>query len=291
MFDPRLLRAFVAIVETGSFTLAADQLHMTQSTISQQLARLEHAVGKPLIERQSRSLQLTTAGESLLGYARRILALQLEAQNVLSTTTGSIPIRIGVPEDIMNTEMARLLHGFSEAHRSIRLDVTAGLSRDLMTRYRAGQFDIVIVKEPMASADHFATFPEAIAWFESQHFSQVWPDPIPLVTFPQGGLYRDEMFDFIERERKHWYVAFSSNSLASVLVGIEAGLGISLLPVAATQGYNVREYSVFGRAPAMAVSLYRWEKDGVISELATQMAQILQNRLHQFAPSTSISAE
>ncbi|MFX9058306.1 LysR family transcriptional regulator, partial [Acinetobacter baumannii] len=55
MFDPRLLRAFVAIVETGSFTLAADQLHMTQSTISQQLARLEHAVGKPLIERQSRS--------------------------------------------------------------------------------------------------------------------------------------------------------------------------------------------------------------------------------------------
>ena len=291
MFDPRLLRAFVAIVETGSFTLAADQLHMTQSTISQQLARLEYAVGKPLIERQSRSLQLTTAGESLLGYARRILALQLEAQNVLSTTTGSIPIRIGVPEDIMNTEMARLLHGFSEAHRSIRLDVTAGLSRDLMTRYRAGQFDIVIVKEPMASADHFATFPEAIAWFESQHFSQVWPDPIPLVTFPQGGLYRDEMFDFIERERKHWYVAFSSNSLASVLVGIEAGLGISLLPVAATQEYNVREYSVFGRAPAMAVSLYRWEKDGVISELATQMAQILQNRLHQFAPFTSISAE
>ncbi|WP_288390541.1 LysR family transcriptional regulator [uncultured Acinetobacter sp.] len=291
MFDPRLLRAFVAIVETGSFTLAADQLHMTQSTISQQLARLEHAVGKPLIERQSRCLQLTTAGESLLGYARRILALQLEAQNVLSTTTGSIPIRIGVPEDIMNTEMARLLHSFSEAHRSIRLDVTAGLSRDLMTRYRAGQFDIVVVKEPMASADHFATFPEAIAWFESQHFSQVWPDPIPLVTFPQGGLYRDEMFDFIERERKHWYVAFSSNSLASVLVGIEAGLGISLLPVAATQGYNVREYSVFGRAPAMAVSLYRWEKDGVISELATQMAQILQNRLHQFAPSTSISAE
>ncbi|WP_288411702.1 LysR family transcriptional regulator [uncultured Acinetobacter sp.] len=291
MFDPRLLRAFVAIVETGSFTLAADQLHMTQSTISQQLARLEYAVGKPLIERQSRSLQLTTAGESLLGYARRILALQLEAQNVLSTTTGSIPIRIGVPEDIMNTEMARLLHSFSEAHRSIRLDVTAGLSRDLMTRYRAGQFDIVVVKEPMASADHFATFSEAIAWFESQHFSQVWPDPIPLVTFPQGGLYRDEMFDFIERERKHWYVAFSSNSLASVLVGIEAGLGISLLPVAATQGYNVREYSVFGRAPAMAVSLYRWEKDGVISELATQMAQILQNRLHQFAPSTSISAE
>lgn len=291
MFDPRLLRAFVAIVETGSFTLAADQLHMTQSTISQQLARLEYAVGKPLIERQSRSLQLTTAGESLLGYARRILALQLEAQNVLSTTTGSIPIRIGVPEDIMNTEMARLLHSFSEAHRSIRLDVTAGLSRDLMTRYRAGQFDIVVVKEPMASADHFATFPEAIAWFESQHFSQVWPDPIPLVTFPQGGLYRDEMFDFIERERKHWYVAFSSNSLASVLVGIEAGLGISLLPVAATQEYNVREYSVFGRAPAMAVSLYRWEKDGVISELATQMAQILQNRLHQFAPFTSISAE
>jgi len=54
MLDPRLLRAFTAIVDAGSFTLAAERLHMTQSTISQQLARLEDAVGSALIERSAR---------------------------------------------------------------------------------------------------------------------------------------------------------------------------------------------------------------------------------------------
>ena len=79
LLDPRLLRAFAAIADAGSFTLAADRLSMTQSTISQQLARLEEAVGQVLIDRAARPIQPTAAGGRLLGYARRILALQEEA--------------------------------------------------------------------------------------------------------------------------------------------------------------------------------------------------------------------
>ena len=69
MFDPRLLRAFTAIVDAASFSLAAKRLHMTQSTISQQLARLEDAAGLTLIDRAARPVKPTTAGERLLGYA------------------------------------------------------------------------------------------------------------------------------------------------------------------------------------------------------------------------------
>ncbi len=84
MFDPRLLRAFVTIFESGgSFTAAADKLHLTQSTISQQLARLEESVGHSLIDRTARPLQLTASGEYLIGYAQRILTLQQEAEAVL----------------------------------------------------------------------------------------------------------------------------------------------------------------------------------------------------------------
>ncbi|OEC84912.1 LysR family transcriptional regulator [Acinetobacter sp. YK3] len=278
MFDPRLLRAFVTIIEAGSFTLAAERLHMTQSTVSQQLARLEQAVGKQLIDRNARPLQLTSAGEYLISYARRILALQQEAQNVLGDPTGTIPIHIGLPEDIMNTDMALALSAFSKQHRSIRLDVTAGLSRDLMEGYRNGQFDLVIVKETLASADHHATFPEEMAWFESIDHGGNWSDPIPLVTFPQGGLYREDMFERIERERRHWYIAFTSNSLASVLVGVETGLGLSLLPVATTKGYRVREYLPLGKANPMTVSIYAWDKDGLVSKLVEQMTAVLQRR-------------
>lgn len=278
MFDPRLLRAFVTIIEAGSFTLAAERLHMTQSTVSQQLARLEQAVGKQLIDRNARPLQLTSAGEYLISYARRILALQQEAQNVLGDPTGTIPIHIGLPEDIMNTDMALALSAFSKQHRSIRLDVTAGLSRDLMEGYRNGQFDLVIVKETLASADHHATFPEEMAWFESIDHGGNWSDPIPLVTFPQGGLYREDMFERIERDRRHWYIAFTSNSLASVLVGVETGLGLSLLPVATTKGYRVREYLLLGKANPMTVSIYAWDKDGLVAKLVEQMTAVLQRR-------------
>jgi len=191
MLDPRLLRSFIAIVDAGGFTLAAERLNMTQSTISQQLARLEDAVGAALLDRAARPVRTTVAGERLLGYARRLLALQQEAESALGDPSGTATIRIGVPEDAVTASMASVFRDFAGSHPEVHLDVTAGLSRDLASRYRAGEFDIVIVKEPQASNDCRATFPEPLAWFESADAPDEWPNPIPLVAFPPGGLYRE----------------------------------------------------------------------------------------------------
>ncbi len=278
MFDPRLLRAFATIVDAGSFTLAAERLHMTQSTISQQLARLEEAVGLVLVDRGKRPVELTAAGERLLGYANRILTLQEEAKSALGDPAGTASIRIGVPEDIVSTAMAEMFSDFARHHREIRLDVTAGLSRDLARRYRAGEFDIVIVKEVEAGPDCRATFPEAMAWFESATARLEWPNPVPLVAFPPGGLYRETMFERIERERLRWYVAFSGSSLHNVLIAVEAGLGLSLLPRSATAGYHVRPYSPFGSEPPMVVSIYTWESAGAVSDLVGRMGKVLAAR-------------
>jgi DNA-binding transcriptional LysR family regulator len=273
------LRSFVAIADAGSFTQAAERLNMTQSTISQQLARLEETVGHALVDRVARPARPTTAGERLLGYARRILALQTEAETALGDSAGTTSISIGVPEDIVSTAMAKVFGDFAKHYREIRLDVITGLSRDLTRRYRGGEFDIVVVKEPAASSDYRATFPEAMAWFESTDAADEWPDPIPLVAFPPGGLYREAMFERIERERRRWYVAFSCSSLHNVLVGVEAGLGLSLLPVSATLGRRVRQYAPFGPETSMVVSIYAWEKTGPVSELVGQMGTVLAARL------------
>lgn len=278
MFDPRLLRAFVTIFESGSFTAAADKLHLTQSTISQQLARLEESVGHSLIDRTARPLQLTASGEYLIGYAQRILTLQQEAEAVLKDPAGSIPIRLGLPEDMMSTAMAEVFGLFAQEHRTIRLDVTSGLSRNLTERYRNGELDIVIVKESAASADCYASFPEEMAWFESENAITPLSEPIRLVTFPQSGLYRDEMFETLERERRRWYIAFTGSSLESVLVSVETGLGISLLPVSTTKGRRVRRYKSLGEASPMVVSIYTWEKAGLISQLVDHMTTVLHDR-------------
>jgi DNA-binding transcriptional LysR family regulator len=280
MLDPRLLRAFVAIADTGSFTQAADRLHMTQSTISQQLGRLEQAIGRDLIDRTARPVQPTASGERLLGHARRILSLQQEAEVLLADPVGTAAIRIGVPDDVVTLAMTRTFASFAEQHREMRLDVTTGLSRDLTRRFRNGDFDIIIVKEPTASADHRATFPEAIGWFESSENSRPWPDPVPLVAFPPGGLYRETMFERIERERRGWYIAFTASSLQSVVVAVEAGLGLSLLPVGATAGRRLRRLAGFDHEPAMVVSLYSWERSGALEALVEAMTAVLADRFH-----------
>ena len=282
MLDPRLLRSFAAIVDTGSFTLAAERLAMTQSTISQQLARLEESLGAVLVDRTARPIKSTPAGERLLGYARRILALQEEAQAALGDPAGTASIRIGVPEDIVSAEMAQVFHDFTRRHREVHLDVTAGLSRDLTRSYRAGEFDILVAKEPTAAPDCRATFPEALAWFESAAATQAWPNPVPLVAFPPGGLYREAMFERIEGERLRWYIAFSGSSLHNVLVAVEAGLGLSLLPRAAAAGYRVRQYAQFPEEAAIAVSVYAWENAGLVAELVEQICAVLADRQARF---------
>lgn len=282
--DPRLLKAFVAIADRGSFTVAATDLHMTQSTISQQLARLEDALGQMLIDRAARPVSPTPAGERLLGYARRILALQAEAAGLFAEPAGIDAIRIGVAEDILTRAMASAFAEFASRHREIRMDVTTGLSRDLMRRYRDGEFDIVVIKEMQAGPDCRASFEEPMAWFESKAVDgtsfggtgdREWPNPVPLVAFPSGGLYRDEMFERIERDRRRWYVAFTGNSLSSVLVAVEAGMGISLLPRRTTRGRDVRICPAMGEEPPMAVSLYAWEATGRIGELVGSMTALL----------------
>lgn len=283
LLDPRLLRSFTAIIDTGSFTAAADRLHMTQSTISQQLARLEESVGQQLVQRNARPVLATPAGERLIGYARRILLLEQEAQAVLGDPVGAQSLRIGLPEDLVTSEMTSVFKTCTRTHRSVRLDITTGLSRALTERYRGGELDIVIVKESNASTDCHASFPEAMAWFESQDNAGKWTDPLPLVAFAPGGLYREAMFDRIERERRRWYIAFSGSSLPSVLAGVQAGLGLSMLPVITTTGRRLQIYKPFGTASPMVVSLYAWEKTGLVAQLADQMTAVLENRFKNYA--------
>lgn len=278
MLDPKLLRTFVAIADAASFTVAADRLNSTQSTVSQHLGRLEDALGQSLIDRSARPICPTPSGERLLGYARRLLALQYEAQTLLADPSGTITTRIGVPDDIVTPAMSRQFARFAVRHREIRLDVTTGLSRDLKTRFRAGEFDIAIVKETVADGDVRASFPEPLGWYEAEDTSSPWPEPIPLVTFPPGGLYRDLMIDRIERERRRWYIAFTGNSLGSVLSAIEAGLGVSVLPVSTTGSYAVSASTIFAAETPLVLSVYAWEASGATGELATAMIEALRER-------------
>jgi len=133
MLDLELLKTFVCVVDEGSFTRAAERVHRTQSTVSQQVRKLEELVGHALLlrDRTGLNVAVTEHGELLIHYARRLLALSAEATEALSSDLDLEILRIGMPEDFDARRMALILAGFTRSHPQARLETFSGMSLDL----------------------------------------------------------------------------------------------------------------------------------------------------------------
>lgn len=234
MLDLVLLRTFVSVVDTGNFTRAGEHLHLTQSTVSQQVIRLEQNLGCRLLDRSQRQVLPTEEGERLLGYARRLLRLSDEASEALSPAHGDGVLRLGVPEDLAGEVLMPVLTRFTEERPRLRLEVESGLSHHLLRLYRSGELDLLLVKQWGADSDCHARWAEPLGWFGSatRPFGEGSPEePVPLVVFPVGALYRQEMIHALESIGRRWRIGYSSASLASLVAAVGAGLGVSLLPL------------------------------------------------------------
>ncbi len=229
MLDPVLLRSFVTVVETGNFTRAAERLHLTQSTISQQIIRLEQHLGVRLLDRSQRQVWPTEDGERLLGYARRLLRLDEEARQAFSPVQAQRALRLGVPEDLAGEVLTEPLSRFIGERPHVRLEVESGLSSPLLRLYRDGELDLLLVKQWGADRDRHAGWHEPLSWVCSAGQTQL-ADPVPLVVFPVGALYRQEMINALEARGRSWRISYSSTSLASLGAAVSAGLGVSLIP-------------------------------------------------------------
>ena len=115
MLDLDLLRSFVSVVDSGGFTRAGERVHRTQSTVSQQIKRLEDDVGQLLLNRTAKDVTPTEAGEKLLSYARRLLALAEEARDVMARPGSEGAVKLGIPEDFAAYRLTELLASFSRA--------------------------------------------------------------------------------------------------------------------------------------------------------------------------------
>lgn len=228
MFSPQQLLSFVAVCETGSFTRAAERVFLSQSTVSQQVRRLEETLGKPLLERTSHQVQLTEEGDRLLGYARRIITLNGEAHDALTDQWRDGVVRLGVPEDFA-AATTQLLAQFSRTHPYLRLDVTSGLSYELRRAWQQEELDIVLIKQIKGEKPNAAR-PEPMLWLDSAGFPAFERSPVPLVLFPLNGMYREELCQALDATGRSWRISYSSASLAALAAASAAGLGITLLP-------------------------------------------------------------
>ncbi len=113
------LRAFVAVVDAGSLSGAAPLVHRSQSAVSMQIKKLEAALGRPVLLRGPRHLELTPVGNELLSYARRMLELQAETQTALFGPQLAGRVRLGVPDDYASTYLTPVLRSFSHRYQGV----------------------------------------------------------------------------------------------------------------------------------------------------------------------------
>ena len=234
MLDLDLLRSFVSVVDAGGFTRAGERVHRTQSTVSQQIKRLEDTFGRPLLHRNGKRVALTEEGERLLSYARRILALAQEAHQVVAQSAGEGVVRLGLPEDFAASRLAQVLARFARSRRGARLDVHCDLSVRLRDDLDRGELDLILFKRDAGERGGIACWPERLSWIASRRRElDVRRDPVPLVVFPQGCLYRNRAIHALEAAGRAWYIAYTSPNFYGIQAAVSVGLGISILPQAA----------------------------------------------------------
>lgn len=142
--DVALLRAFVAVVETGSVTRAASLLSLTQAAVSQQLKRLEELFGVELFDRSNRALRTSADGERLLPHAQTMLTMNDTVWGLMSKPHYEGVLRVGVPHDVVEPNIPPVLKRFDRAWPRVHVTLTSGITVDLLARLDAGELDVAI---------------------------------------------------------------------------------------------------------------------------------------------------
>ena len=235
MLDLELLRSFVSVVDSGGFTRAGERVHRTQSTVSQQIKRLEEDLGQPLLNRSGKDVTPTEAGEKLLSYARRLLSLAEEARDVMARPGSEGAIRLGVPEDFAAYRLAKLLAAFSRSHPGLRMDVRSDQSTFLRRDLERGELDLALFKRAAGEKTGIGCGPTRALGHQQEPAARYdcrlgAADRFSLRL--SLSLARDPCAG---KRRPPWHMAYTSSSLSGIQAAVAAGLGLSILSEMAIQ--------------------------------------------------------
>ena len=284
MLDIELLRSFVSVVDAGGFTRAGERVHRTQSTVSQQIKRLEDSVGKPLLVREGKRATPTEEGERLLTYARRILALEQEARDVVARPVTDGVVRIGLPEDFAAYRLVELLSDYMRGRPSLRLDVRSGLSATLHASLERGELDVALLKRDAGGGNCLASWPERLQWVTSRrHPVDMSRNPVPIAVAEQGCLYRNRLIHALEAAGRTWHIAYTSPNLSGIQAAVAVGLGVAILPdVAITPEHRIVDTDGFAPIDRTEIAL-------VVSESASPAARKVAELIAEFCNSVRTS--
>ena len=300
--DLDVLRSFATGVALGSFAQAANKLGRSTSAVSAQLKKLEMQTGTELLRKAGRGLELTEAGQTMLTYAHRLLALNDEAVAAVRASQLQGEVRLGLPEDLGESVLPDVLGRFARAHPRLQVQVQARKSAELLQDYEAGLLDMVLLWnvghiEPPPGGLELAHLPLcwiAPAALKLSHDSLPWwpqagdgkaAQPLPLVMLGKPCPLSALVPELLSREGVAWRHAFSSPSLTALWAAVSAGLGLSVrtrlgLP-AHVRALAADEASTLPVLPRMRLTLHSKGLQSPVQQLAQLLAQSVQERIRQ----------
>ncbi|MFM0753438.1 LysR family transcriptional regulator [Paraburkholderia strydomiana] len=239
-FDLTQLRTFVAVAESGSVSAGAERVFLSQSSVSEQLKKLEERAGQPLFVRSKQGVSATPAGSRLLEHARRIIAMSEAAFEDLQGRSLDGELRIAITDYYRPHDIARILKTFSEQHPRLKLHVTVlpsavidssagddasfdiGLSLRLVTgnsRASSGR----------SSAQSTVVRREKLLWASASDASPRPVAPYQLVLLPSSCQLQRFVVKLLDENKVSYVVSHSASGVAGLQLALKAGLGISCL--------------------------------------------------------------
>jgi DNA-binding transcriptional LysR family regulator len=228
--DLDVLRTLVAAQRLGGFARAADFVGRSQSAVSLQIRRIEAQLGVPLFQKQGRGLAPTEAGEVLLAYASRLLSLNEEAVAAVRGCAVEGSVRFGLPGDLADGWLPRVLGQFKRAHPGVRVEVAVDRNGRLLERLDEHAFDLVLALGAETRSDARVLAQLQDVWIGTGDGVQVWAEgePIPLAVLEAPCMFRHAAIAALDRAGMRWRIAFTSPSLHGLWAAVEAGLGVTL---------------------------------------------------------------
>jgi LysR family transcriptional regulator, low CO2-responsive transcriptional regulator len=236
----RQLRIFAAVARHLSFARAAEELHLTPPAVSMQVKELENEVGLPLFDRGNRSVSLTTAGEYLLAYARKVLATLKDAEDALARFKGLAGGQLTV--GMVSTAkyfMPSLMARFRDEHPGVELGMRLGNREQLVAMMQRGEADLAIMGRPprdwATRAEPFALHPHVLVTAPGHPFTRLEQVPAAalqgegFIERERGSGTRAAMEEYAAAHHLQLRVVMEMSSNETIKQAVMAGMGVSLL--------------------------------------------------------------
>jgi DNA-binding transcriptional LysR family regulator len=224
--DLDLIRTFVAVADSGSMTVAANLLHMTQGAVSQQVKRLEDVLDCLLFVRKTRRLELSRQGEQFLVKARKLLRLNDEIWAEMTGQPLRGALRVGVPYDLV-TRLAPAMKAFAQAHPHVDISLVCASSPELSEAVNSGRVDVSLVEYVASEAEGEVVRVEPLVWVRGRG-SDVWQKrPLPLSMVDERCAFRPIVLGALADEGIAWRTVFESGNIEATAATVRAGLAIT----------------------------------------------------------------